>query len=95
MYAFIIRAKFNLRTYQSSSSSVAKKDEPEMDATSKKALADFKSQLAKIVVNNLGKYNKVDCKAGRIMDNSDFKYVARKVHIFDIFLLTCHLVHIY
>lgn len=45
----------------------------------KKQLADFKGQMAKFVVNILGKYNKVDCKTGRIMDNSDFKYLARKV----------------
>ena len=50
-----------------------------MDSESKRALADFKSQLAKVVVNILGKYNKVDCKVGRIMDNTDFKYLARKV----------------
>ena len=57
-----------------------KKAEPEVDPATKKALADFKSQLAKLVVNVLGKYNKVDCKVGRIMDNNDFKYIARKVN---------------
>lgn len=49
------------------------------DESSKKALALFKNQLAKVVVSNLGKYNKVDCKVGRIMDSSDFKYLARKL----------------
>jgi len=50
-----------------------------VDEGSKKSLALFKSLLAKVVVNNLGKYNKVDCKVGRIMDSADFKYLARKL----------------
>ena len=58
-----------------------KKAEPsaDLDPASKRALAEFKNQMAKVVVNILGKYNKVDCKVGRIMDNADFKYLARKV----------------
>lgn len=52
---------------------------PDIDPISKKSLADFKSQLAKIVVTNLSKYNKVDCSVGRIMDSNDFKFVARKL----------------
>jgi len=56
-----------------------KKAEPEVDPATKKAMADFKGSLAKLVVNVLGKYNKVDCKVGRIMDNNDFKYIARKL----------------
>ena len=52
---------------------------PDMDPAMKRALAEFKGQLAKVVVNNLSKYNKVDCKEGRIMDSNDFKYIARKV----------------
>ena len=52
-----------------------------MDPATKKAMADFKGSLAKLVVNVLGKYNKVDCKVGRIMDNNDFKYIARKVSL--------------
>ena len=63
---------------------MAKKSEPkpvdkDMDPAAKRALNDFKAQLAKVVVGILGKYNKVDCKVGRIMDSKDFKYLARKV----------------
>ena len=68
--------------------SPVKKAEPQVDPVTKKALAEFKGQLAKHVVNVLGKYNKVDCKVGRIMDNNDFKYIARKV---TILLLKCEL----
>jgi hypothetical protein len=68
---------FNVLTLQPATP--VKKTEPEVDPATKKALAEFKSQLAKLVVNVLGKYNKVDCKVGRIMDNNDFKYIARKV----------------
>ena len=68
--------------------SPVKKAEPQVDPVTKKALAEFKGQLAKHVVNVLGKYNKVDCKVGRIMDNNDFKYIARKVKIL---LLKCEL----
>jgi len=59
----------------------AAKPDPEagMDAESRRQLNEFKSQLAKVVVNILGRYNKVDCKVGRIMENNDFKYLARKL----------------
>ena len=59
---------------------VAHSVEKDMDPAAKRALNDFKAQLAKVVVGVLGKYNKVDCNIGRIMDSKDFKYLARKVN---------------
>ena len=79
--------------------SVSHSVEKDMDPAAKRALNDFKAQLAKVVVGVLGKYNKVDCSIGRIMDSKDFKYLARKVHITPLLLtsnplVTCSLYYL-
>jgi len=53
-----------------------------MSDTSEKArkIKDvFRSRLANTIVGVLNPYRKSDCRQGRINNNEDFKYLARKV----------------
>ena len=49
------------------------------------------SQLSNVVVNCLNPFFKVDCKSGRILNTDDFKFLARKVSLIPLYLLSLSL----
>ena len=44
-----------------------------------------------MVVNCLNPFFKVDCKSGRILNTDDFKFLARKVSLIPLYLLSLSL----
>lgn len=48
-------------------------------ATERKIKDSFRANMANTMVQILNPYRKRDCKQGRIINNEDFKHLARKV----------------